>query len=181
MSQIESISERASFARKENEFSIVISSAPDKKKAYFVGIILLLWLIGGGYIISNYFTLTDQKAKLMTVVWLAFWLYFTYVMGKAFTWQWSGREIIKLREGKLYYKRDTGGRGLVNNFPLKSIKNLKIAQDKSGSWMRQFGGDFWTTDCDSISFESDEKEITFGYKLSEKEKEKILKLLKKEI
>lgn len=181
MSKIESISERSSYVRSEGELSIVISSSADKKRAWFVGAILLLWLVGGGFIIANYFTLTDQKAKLMTIVWLAFWLYFTYVMGKAFSWQLSGREIIKVKDEKLFYKRDTSGRGLVNNFPLKSIKNLKAAEDKSGSWIRMFGADFWSIDCDSISFQSDDREIMFGYKLTEKEKEKIIKLLKKEI
>lgn len=82
MSRIESISPRASFTRKEDELSIVISSGADQSKAKIVGAILLLWLIGGGVVISSYFTMTDQRSKVMLLVWLAFWLYFTYVMVK---------------------------------------------------------------------------------------------------
>lgn len=47
MSEIQSISKRASVVQNENELSIVISSAVDRAKAKNIGIILALWLIGG--------------------------------------------------------------------------------------------------------------------------------------
>lgn len=181
MSRIESISERASFARKEDELSIVITASVDRWRMRLVGTILLLWLCGGVFIIWNYFGLTDQKAKILTIVWIAFWLYFSYIQGKAFLWLRSGKEIIKLRNRKLLYKRDTGGRGWVNEYAFDSISDLKASEDKSPSWIKQFGGDFWSTDCDSISFESAERTITFGFRLDEKEKERILKLIRKEL
>ena len=181
MSRIETISPRASFARKEDELRNVITSGADQSKTKIVGAILLLWLIGGGLVISSYFTLTDQRSKVMLLVWLAFWLYFTYVMGKAFNWHRRGREIIKVRNGKIYYKKDVNGRGWVNDYPLESIKTLQPTSDKSDSWIARFGGDYWSTDCDSLRFHSMGKEIAFGFRLTEKERERITKLLKQEL
>lgn len=181
MSRIESISPRASFTRKEDELSIVISSGADQSKAKIVGAILLLWLIGGGVVISSYFTMTDQRSKVMLLVWLAFWLYFTYVMAKAFAWHRKGREILKVRGGKFYYKKDTNGRGWVQEYPLESIKTLQPTEDKSDTWISRFGGDYWSTDCDSLRFQSMGKEIALGFRLTEKERERITKLLRQEL
>src|SRR4051812_25577826 len=113
MNEIESISNRASVKKTGEDVSIVVVSSPDKSKAKNIGIILALWLAGGVVIGWNYFRLTDEKAKLMIVVWLAFWFYFSYIIIKAFRWQFFGRELIQVRNGKLFYKRDVGGRGWV--------------------------------------------------------------------
>lgn len=182
MSQkIENISPRASFAKKEDELSMVIASAPDRRKAKIVGIILLFWLLGGVYVIWSYFGLSSEQAKTMTLIWLGFWVYFAYVMTKAFFWQWGGREIIKVREGKMYYKRDVSGRGWVHDYPEEVIERIRPTEDKTPSWIKRFGGDYWSTDCDSLSFGYQGKEITLGYRLTEKESEKILKVLRREL
>jgi len=178
MSDIESISDRASVKRNGENLSLVITSAPDRKKAKNIGIILGLWLIGGLIIGLNYFKVTDDNAKLMILIWLAFWLYFSYVIGKAFRWQYFGRELIQVRDGKLFYKRDVGGRGWVQEYKLSGITNLKKYEDKSPAWIKKFGGDYWSIDCDSLSFDYEEKEIAFGYRLSEKEADKIQKVLR---
>ncbi len=177
MSEITSISQRASFVQNENELSIVISSAPDKSKAKNIGIILCLWIVGGILIGINYFRIEDHNTKVFILVWLAFWAYFSYVIGKAFLWQWSGKELIKIRNGKLIYKRDVKGRGWVLDYHLEKIKNMRKYGEKTPEWIKRFGGDYWMIDCDSITFGYEEKEIAFGYKLSEKETDKIIKLL----
>ncbi len=178
MSEIEFISNRASVKKEGEDLSLVISSAPDKSKAKSIGIILGLWLAGGIYIGLNYFKLQDENAKLMIVIWIAFWLYFSYVIGKAFRWQYFGRELIQIRKGKLFYKRDVGGRGIVKEYQLNGIANLKKYDDKSPAWTKKFGADYWSVDCDSLSFEYEETEIAFGFRLSEKESDKIQKLLR---
>lgn len=177
MSEINSISPRASFVQNENELSIVISAAADKTKAKNIGIILSLWIIGGILIGLNYFKVEDHNTKVFMLVWLAFWAYFSYVIAKAFLWQWSGQEILKIRNGKLFYKRDVKGRGWVLDYDLSGIKNIRKYGEKTPQWIKRLGGDYWNVDCDAIAFDSDEKEIAIGYKLSEQETDKIIKLL----
>lgn len=181
MSEIQSISPRASFVKSEKELSIVISSATDRKKARNIGIILTLWLIGGIVIGINYFRLEDKNTKMFILVWMAFWFYFSYVIGKAFMWQWNGKELIKVRDGKLIYKKDVSGRGMVIDYPLTAIKNMRKYGEKTPEWIKRFGGDYWSVDCDSIAFDYEGKEIPLGYKLNEKEQGTILKLLKERV
>lgn len=177
MAEIESISKRASVVKGENELSIVISSAEDRAKAKNIGIILALWLVGGIVIGVNYFRIDDQNTKLFILVWLAFWAYFSYVIIKAFLWQWSGKELIKVKDGKLLYKRDVNGRGWVIDYTLEGISDLRKYGEKTPPWLKRFGGDYWTVDCDSLAFDYEEKEIAFGFKLSEKETDKLIKLI----
>lgn len=181
MSEIKTISPRASYVEKEDELSIVISSATDRKKARNIGIIMSLWLIGGIAIGINYFRIEDHNTKVFILVWLAFWFYFSYVIGKAFLWQWNGKELIKVRDGKLIYKKDVSGRGFVIDYKIPEMKNIRKYGEKTPGWLKTFGGDYWSVDCDSIAFDYEGKEIPLGYKLNEKEQEQILKLLKKGI
>jgi hypothetical protein len=181
MSEIKSISKRASFVKNEKELSIVISSATDRSKAKNLGIILALWLIGGIVIGVNYFFIEDKNTKMFILVYLAFWLYFSYVIGKAFMWQWNGKELIKIRDGKLIYKKDVSGRGMVIDYPLGEIKNFRKYGEKTPGWVKRIGGDYWSVDCDSIAFDYEEKEIPLGYMLDEKEQATILKLLKERV
>ena len=109
---------------------------------------------------------------------MAFWFYFSYIILKSFLWQYSGKEIMKVKNGKMFYKKDTGGRGWVQEYNLSEMSNIKKYEDKAPSWTKKLGSDIWSTDCDSLSFLYREKEIAFGYKFSEKESEKIQKLLK---
>jgi hypothetical protein len=178
MSEIQSISERASFVENENELSIVISSAINRTKAKNIGIIFFLWLIGGIVIGVNYFRIEDHNTKIFILVWLAFWAYFSYVIGKAFFWQWSGKELIKIRSGKLIYKKDVNGRGWVMDYDLEKISKMRKYGEKTPGWLQKFGGDYWSVDCDSLAFDYEGKEVAIGYKLSEKESDRILKLLR---
>lgn len=176
--EIKNISERASYAEKPEELSVVIIANTDKSKITNVLMILVLWLVGGAVVVWNYFTMKDEKAKIMTLIWIAFWLYFDYIMLKALMWLWKGREILKFRDGELFYKKDTGGRGWVNSFDLNKIRNVKAKEQKSGGWLKKFGADYWSTDCDSIRFECEDKEIAMGFNLNEKEVSKIVFFLK---
>jgi hypothetical protein len=181
MNEIQSISKRASVVKKEDELSIVISSAENRSKAKNIGIIFALWIIGGIIIGSGYFQSDDKNTKLFILVYLAFWFYFSYVIGKAFMWQWNGKELIKVRDGKLIYKKDVGGRGFVLDYKLSEITNFRKYGEKTPGWIKTIGGDYWSVDCDSIAFDYEGKEIPLGYKLNEREQDTILKLLKERV
>ena len=181
MSEITSISKRASFVKNENELSIVISSAEDRTKAKNIGIIFGLWIIGGVLIGIDYFRIEDHNTKMFILIWFAFWAYFSYVIGKSFLWQLSGKELIKIKDGKLFYKRDVKGRGWVLDFELERINNIRKYGEKTPEWLKKVGGDYWNIDCDSIAFNCEDKEIAIGFKLSEMEINKIIKLIRSEL
>jgi hypothetical protein len=94
-------------------------------------------------------------------------------------WQWkkNGHEVIKIANGVMKYKKDVKGRGWVHDFTLDKIKRLRISDTENPNWLKNIGGDFWNTDCDSLRFNYEDREMSIGYQLETSERHKLLALL----
>lgn len=174
---MEFLSDRISIVRNDAGTSIVISSAADRKKSRVVAAIFLLWLTGGILMIWNFSTIEEDKTKVVVLIWLAFWIYFLYVLFRLWRWKKAGHEVIKIANGVFKYKKDVKGRGWVQDFKLDKIQKLRISDSQSPGWLKNMGGDFWNTDCDSIRFNSEDREFSFGFQLTQPERQKLIKSL----
>lgn len=174
---MEILSDRISLVRNDAGTSIVISSIVDRKKSRTVLAILLLWFIGGLIMIWNFSSIGEDKAKLIVLIWLAFWMYFLYVLFRLYRWKQYGHEIIKIAGGVLKYKKDVKGRGWVHDFELAKVKKLRSSDTENPNWLRNLGGDFWNTDCDSIRFDYEDREISLGFQLDNTERGRLLKAI----
>lgn len=174
---MEVISDRVSVVRKEGGTSIVISSVADRKKSRLVGALLLMWIIGGGIMFWSFPSITEDRTRIVVIIWAAFWIYFLYVMARLFRWKKYGHEVIKIKDDVLKYKKDVKGRGWVYDFSLAKMEKLRISETENPNWVRNLGGDFWNTDCDSLRFNYEDREISFGYQLSKEERQKLLNVL----
>jgi hypothetical protein len=174
---MEILSDRISVVRNDTGTSVVISSAVNRKKSRAVLAILLLWLIGGVLIIWNFSSIHEDKTKIIVMIWLAFWLYFFYVLFRLYRWKQAGHEILKIVGGKLKYKKDVKGRGWVQDYDLEKIRKLRSSDTETPGWVKNIGGDFWNTDCDSIRFDYEDKEISIGFQLDSAERGKLIKLI----
>ena len=177
---MEYIGNRISIKHKENELSIIVLSQRDKTKNIMLSLWLLLWTIGGIIIFLEYFILTDANTKLAIVVWLGFWGYFEFKIFKALLWRKSGIEKIKLRDNKLFYKRDTSGRGKIKVFEFDFIKDLRLTEQKEKGFFESLNNSYWVIAREKISFDYYGKEIKIAIQLDDAEAKQLLKLLKKE-
>ncbi len=173
---MEILSERITVVRKEGDLSVVVSAVANKKKNRFVVALLILWLIGGATMIVSCTSIEEDNTRIVVIIWFAFWIYFLYVLWRLWRWKQYGHEIFKISNGILKYKNDVNGRGWVNDYKLELIKNLRVSDTQAPGWIKNFGGDFWNTDCDSIRFNYEDREISFGYQLDDSEKEKLIKV-----
>lgn len=174
---MEILSDRISVMKSDAGTSIVISSMVDRKKSRVVAAILLLWLIGGIVMIWSFPSISEDRTKIIVLIWFAFWIYFLYVLFRLWRWKLHGHEVIKINDGVLKYKKDVKGRGWVLDFALDKVKSLRISDSDTPGWLKNFGGDFWNTDCDSIRLTTDDREFSFGFQLSQPERQKLLKVL----
>src|ERR1044072_6952635 len=106
---MEILSNRISVVRNESGTSIVISSLAERKKSNTVAALLLLWIVGGAIMIWNFPSIEQDKTKIVMIIWMAFWLYFLYVMVRLWRWKKYGHEVIKINDGMLKYKKDVKG------------------------------------------------------------------------
>lgn len=174
---MEILSDRMSVVRNDAGISIVISSHANRKKSRAVLAILLFWIIGGIVMIWNFPSIAEDKTKLIVLIWLAFWVYFFYVLFRLYRWKQYGHEVVKIANNVMKYKKDVKGRGWVQDYALEKVKRMRPSDTVNPNWLRNIGGDFWNTDCDSIRFDYEDREISFGFHLEPAERVKLIKLI----
>ena len=179
MENIQTISKRSSILIKDEVFSLVILPTDDKKKTNLMFLWLLAWSVSGVIVMANYFTLTQEKAKLMLIVWLAFWAYFEFKIIRVYMWKRFGKEKLWIKKGTLLYQQDINGRGKIKEFDLNLISDLKLIELTNGSIADTFSQTFWVKGGERIEFSCQSKVIKFGMQLTDDEANKIIAALNK--
>ncbi len=176
---MEFLSKRISVVRSENEVSVVVMAMEKPSQSNTQLFWFILWTICGSVMIYYFFQQEAGKTKTMYLVWIGFWLYFAYLIGRAWMWRRFGRELIQIKNGKFLYKRDTAGRGFVHVYAAERVKNFRVAEDNSPKWLKSMGGNTWNTDCNSVAYDFEDKELQMGYQLDAAEKKALIHLFKK--
>lgn len=181
MENIQLISKRSSVLIKDGVFSLIILPTEDKKKTNLLFLWLLAWTISGFIVIGNYFTITQDKAKLLLIIWIAFWAYFEFKIIRVFMWKRFGKEKLWIKNGLLLYKEDVNGRGKTKEFDLNLISNLELITLTNGSIADTFSQTFWVKGGERIQFTCQSKVIKFGMQLADDEAKKIISALNKHL
>jgi len=181
LENIQLISKRSSVLIKDGVFSLVILPTEDKKKTNLLFLWLLAWTISGVIVIGNYFTITQDKAKLLLIIWIAFWAYFEFKIIRVFMWKRFGKEKLWIKNGLLLYKEDINGRGKTKEFDLNLISNLELIALTNGSIADTFSQTFWVKGGERIQFTCQSKVIKFGMQLADDEAKKIISALNKQL
>lgn len=133
---MEFIGKRISIKQKEQELSIVILSTVNKIKRTILFCWFFLWSASGVIVFTQSLLIHDENTKAALIVWMGFWVYFEYKIFKAYMWRRFGMEKIKLRDNKLFYKRDVAGRGKIKVFEYDFIKDfVLLTKMKTHLWM----------------------------------------------
>ncbi len=178
---MEYIGKRISIKRVDNETSIVILSTTDKVKKTILFIWFVLWSLGGVIVFTQYFLIKDEQTRIAILVWLGFWSYFEYKTFRAVMWRNSGLEKIKLRDRKLFYKRDIGGRGKINVYEFDFMKDLRLIEVEEHSFFENLNNSYWVIAGEKLAFDYYGKEIKFGLQLDEPDAKALFKYIKNKI
>lgn len=174
MENIQAISKRISILIKNQVFSLVILPTDDKKKVKWMFIWLLAWSASGIIVIVNYFTLTQDNAKMMLIVWLAFWAYFEFKIFRVYMWKRFGKEKIWIKNGIIFYQQDINGRGKIKEFDLNLISDFELIKLTDGSIADTFSQTFWVKGGERIEFICQSKLLKFGMQLNDDEAKKTI-------
>lgn len=174
---MEYIGERISIKRIETETSIVILSTVDKIKKKLLIAWFTLWTICGIIVFTQYFTITDEQTKVAVLVWLGFWAYFEYKTFSAVMWRSFGVEKIKLRDRKLFYKKDIRGKGKIKVYEFDFMKEFRVIESKENSFYENLNNSYWVIAGEKLAFDYYGKEIKFGIQLNEADAKALFKLI----
>ena len=96
-------------------------------------------------------------------------------------WRKFGMEKIKLRDNKLFYKRDVAGRGKIKVFEYDFIKDFRIIDKKENSFIEILNNSYWVVGGERLAFDYYGKEIKLALQVNDGEAEGLYKLLKQKI
>lgn len=173
------ISPRVSLFQNEDTFSIVILPSDKQWKVIVLFIWMFLWTLSGIIVFTQYFSSDSRDMKIAIIIWLGFWSYFEFKIGRAFLFRKFGKEKLWLKGGKMFYLREIFKRGKVQEFDIELIRGIKLIDIKKSDFFQQVNESFWVIGGERISFEYGSKEIKFGIQLTEEETKKIFKDLKR--
>ncbi len=179
MENIQTIGKRSSILIKDQVFSLVILPTDDKKKVNLMFLWLLAWSVSGVIVIANYFTLTQESAKLFIIIWLGFWAYFEFQIVRVYMWKRFGKEKLWIKNGSLFYQQDINGKGKIKEYDANLVSNFELVELTKGSIADTFSQTFWVKGGERIEFTCQSNKIRFGMQLEDDDAKKIISALKK--
>lgn len=169
------VSERISIINKDKLFSLVILPQKNKLNMRLLFFWLFAWSVCGVIVMANYFKLTNENTKLFVIVYLSFWAYFEYKIIRVYMWKRDGKEKLWIADGQLFYQQEVYNKGKIKSYDLNLLNEIKeIDKDRSG-FAEVINSSFWMKGSENLEIIAGGKTIRFGYQLSEKETDSILK------
>ena len=175
---MEYIGNRISVIKNEKELSVVVLSYKDSTKQWLLTCWLLGWTACGMIFLSQFFGMQNENTKIGILVMLAFWAYFEFMGIKAFMWRKFGKEKIKIKEGKLFVKRDIRGHGKKESFGIEFIKDIRLCEQNEKNFWWFMSRSYWTLAGETIAFDYYGREKRMAMELDLKEAKELLKLIK---
>lgn len=175
------IGDRISLMEEKEVFSLVILPSISNTKMYLLFFWLLAWTISGILVMINYFSVSEESTKIILIIWMAFWMYFEFKIGRAFLFRKFGKENLWIKKGKMFYQREIFGRGKTLEFNVELINEPKVTMPKQEDFLAQINESFWVISGERISFQYGAKTYRFALQLGESDSNEVLKLFKKAI
>ncbi len=172
------IGDQISITNSDKEWTIVILSLKDKIKSILLFAWLFVWSVCGVIMITQYFTTSNLDIKTVIIVWLGFWCYFEYKIAKAHMWRKYGKEIIRIKSGKLIYKKDVSGKGKIVEYDCETIKKFRFLEPNENSFIESFNNSYWVIGGEKLAFDYFGNEIKFGFQLKDEDAKALLKFIK---
>lgn len=174
---MELLGKRISVVKEGDVASFVILPSDSKVKVYMLFAWLFLWTASGVVVAANYSSM-NANMKLVIIMWLAFWAYFEFKIGRAFLFRKFGKEKLWVKGGRLHYWRDIAGRGKKLEFDKELIKDIEVIEKDKKDFFASMNESFWVVGGESIIFSYGSKTYRFGIQLPEQEARELLRQIK---
>jgi hypothetical protein len=176
------IGDRVSFVDEKNRITMVIYP---QKKTWVTGLMgawVAMWMtIGVTVLWALFFLKLNDKEKIILWVFLAFWFYYAFRVSRSLFWILWGKELIKIDEVALHYKRSIRKYGRSIPYYFENIKKFSLEQPKEGSVQAVWESSPWISGGERIDFEYKGKTVRFGRKLNERDAKLVFDLITKKV
>lgn len=175
------IGKRISFIDDKRKTTIVIYPEDNFWQKALLGAWFCMWLtIGGTMMWSLSLKLTDQE-KIIVFVFLVFWAYYAYRVGRTFFWLLWGKEQLKIDETALTIKNGIKSYGKATPYYIENIKKIRLIHIEPNSIQAVWEKSPWIRGGERIEFDYMGKTIRFARKLEEKDVKLLFNLVTKRV
>ena len=176
------IGKRISFEDEKNKTTIVIYPEDISWMKAVIGAWVGMWYSIGAIVVWSYYTFElTQQENIIIFIFLSFWAYFAYKVTRSFFWMLWGKELIKIDEVALYYKKSIKKYGTSTPYYVENISKMTLNQPKEKSIQAAWEKSPWIKGGERIEFDYLGKRTKFGRKLNEKDTVLLFKLVTKRI
>ena len=170
---MEFISERVSVERHPDGLSVVVSARLPRMKEALLVAWLVAWVVCGAYIILELTRMPAGQMRTFFMVFLAFWVWFLFRIGRVVLWRLKGFELWRLKDGRFTIKDSLLGFGRAHDYFVENIQRFgPIAIDET-SWKWQLNDSFWVIGGERLGFEHLGRKVAFGKGLTPAEAEQL--------
>lgn len=176
------IGERISFVDDKNKTTIVIYPESKAMIKGLMGAWVSMWWTIGAIVVWSFFNfkLTEQE-QLIIYIFMAFWVYYAIRVTRSFMWLMWGKELIKIDEAALIYKRSIRNYGKAIPYYHENIKKMSQSHPEANSIQSAWESSPWTQGGERLEFQYLGKMVRFGRKISEKDSKLLFNLITKRI
>jgi hypothetical protein len=173
------ISERISVKKHANYTTIVISPTKNFWTTMLLGSWLSMWFVIGVLVISSFymFDLKNQE-KIILWIFLSFWVFYFFRIGRTFLWIHYGQELIKLGEFSVDYKRSIFKYGKAHIIFHENISGFSSHFPKENSFEAVWESSPWISGGERIFLETKLKTYKIGRKLTVQETHSLIDTMK---
>lgn len=176
------IGKRISFVEEKNKTTIIIYPEDLAWVKAVMGAWVAMWLTIGAVITWAYFKLPLSKQEnIILIVFMAFWLYFAVKVIRSFFWLLWGRELIKIDEVSVSYKRSIKGYGKAGIYYIENILKIRVVEVEPNSIQSIWEKSPWIKGGERIEFEHKDKAILFGRKINHQDTKLLFRLISKRL
>lgn len=175
------IGERTSFVDDVHRTTIVIDAENIGWQKAVMGAWVSMWMTIGFTMMWSFTLKLTEQEQIIVVIFLVFWAYYAYRVGRQFLWLLWGKEYIKINETSLSIKNGIKKYGKSKAYFLENITKMTTEQPKENSIQSIWEKSPWIKGGERIEFEYGGKRIKFGRKLNEKDTKILFQLISKRI
>ena len=171
------IGNRVSYVDNKDITTIVIYPERSTWKNNLLLAWFTMWILIGAYVILQLFMEYTREEKLMLIIFLSFWSYFTLRVGKSTFWQLKGKELIKINDQALIIKKSIFSYGKAQTYFLENIKKIRVDEAKATNLGYQFEQSIWVVGGERITFDYQGKSVRIARKLNEQDTKLLFRLI----
>lgn len=176
---IKVLTEKVSYDETKDFLRIVILGKIDRWKESLLLMWCLAWIFCGVVIGREYFLSTDRDFKLTISIFMVFWLYYLYRIGKVWLFRKGGNELIKIENGEITLKRSIFTYGKTRNFPIENISEFQKTDLNKRSVVYAFESGWWVLGNPTLCFKYQGRFVRFAMQIGDKERDILFKKMDK--